>query len=104
MSSWSESTRLDPAHPSLAGHFPDNPLAPGVLLLDRVMQALERGWPHCRVTGMGMGKFRRPWRPGQDLEIHLEATGQGVIAFTCLHEGEQVAQGQFSVACGEPAP
>lgn len=99
MITWSEQVRLDPAHPSLPGHFPGDPLAPGVLLLDRAMQAVERAWPDCRVTGMSMGKFRSPWRPGQLIEILLQSDGRNTISFSCHHEGERVAEGQFKVEC-----
>lgn len=30
------------SHPALAGHFPDNPIVPGVLLLGEVLLAVER--------------------------------------------------------------
>ncbi|MEZ5592806.1 MAG: hypothetical protein R3F53_19725 [Gammaproteobacteria bacterium] len=29
-------------HPSLAGHFPSNPIVPGVVILDEVMQAVQQ--------------------------------------------------------------
>ena len=29
-------------HPSLPGHFPGHPVVPGVVLLDRVLQAIEQ--------------------------------------------------------------
>ncbi len=97
MNNWSERTPLDESHPCLAGHFPGNPLAPGVLLLDRVIQALERGWPDRRVVGMSMGKFMHPWRSGQTLDITLEASAEDGIRFACHHEGQLIAQGQFRV-------
>ena len=30
------------SHPALAGHFPDNPIVPGALLLSEVLRAVER--------------------------------------------------------------
>ena len=32
-------------HPSLPGHFPGHPIVPGVVLLDRVLEAIETGHP-----------------------------------------------------------
>jgi 3-hydroxymyristoyl/3-hydroxydecanoyl-(acyl carrier protein) dehydratase len=43
--------RVPATHPALAGHFPGNPVVPGVLMLDHVMQALEQ------VTGLAVTRL-----------------------------------------------
>ena len=104
MRTWRETTLLEPGHPSLAGHFPGNPLAPGVLLLDRVMQAAARGWPGKRVSGLPQAKFVQPWRPGQRLDIVLEEVATGRLRFACRHAGQLVAQGQLGLEAEGDAP
>ncbi|MEJ6022743.1 hypothetical protein [Ramlibacter sp. PS4R-6] len=57
------------AHPSLAGHFPGNPIVPGVLLLDHVMARL------AAVTGRAMVrvqrvKFSSILKPGEAVRTH----------------------------------
>lgn len=34
--------KIDKHHPSLAGHFPDNPIVPGVVILDHLMQLWQK--------------------------------------------------------------
>ncbi|MEW6728087.1 MAG: hydroxymyristoyl-ACP dehydratase [Pseudomonadota bacterium] len=98
---WRETTLLEAEHPSLAGHFPGNPLAPGVLLLDRVMQAVARGWPRYRVSGLPQAKFVHPWRPGEHLDIVLEKSTPGRLSFVCQHAGQPVAHGLLNVEINE---
>jgi 3-hydroxymyristoyl/3-hydroxydecanoyl-(acyl carrier protein) dehydratase len=51
-------------HPSLAGHFPGNPVVPGVLLLDHVLHALERSTGRS-VTRLRQVKFVSILLPGE---------------------------------------
>ena len=63
-------------HPALAGHFPGNPLVPGVVLLDEAIASIERA------RGGAFGKFRlasvkflQPVKPPAMLTVRCRASG-----------------------------
>ena len=66
-----EHFHIDAAHPALPGHFPGDPIVPGVVLLDRVVAAVERAWG-LRACGLPQVKFLRPLRPGQVADLSIE--------------------------------
>lgn len=64
-------------HPALPGHFPGNPVIPGVVLLDHIMIAAgdflsERDGGRWRVTQAPAVKFLRPLAPQTPVEIHFD--------------------------------
>ncbi len=84
--------RIDAAHPSLPGHFPGNPVVPGVVLLDRVCAALERAGAG-RLRRLLAVKFLAPLLPGQ--EALLTATREGSrVRFRIEREGTPVLGGE----------
>jgi len=85
-------------HPSLPGHFPGRPLVPGVVLLDRVMDAIEARDgvlpPGLRLPQV---KFLQPLLPGEAAQVELEGAAprwrfRVVRAEVLLATGEVVAE------------
>ncbi|HTV86227.1 MAG TPA: hydroxymyristoyl-ACP dehydratase [Dyella sp.] len=65
-----------PEHPCLPGHFPGQPLVPGVLLLEHVARAL-REWRAQRLARVVEAKFLAPLHPGEPAEVELgESAGR----------------------------
>ncbi|MGQ0586884.1 MAG: hypothetical protein ACT4PK_06755 [Gammaproteobacteria bacterium] len=93
-------------HPCLPGHFPGNPIVPGVVLLEQVLDA-ARAWrgTDARLAGLPAVKFLSPLLPGQRFDILLEEQGPGGqgprIRFTCSAADRVLAQG--SLALAEPS-
>lgn len=96
---------IAPDHPAFAGHFPGQPLLPGVLLLAEVLEAVLDVPALARSVGpaprIGAAKFLAPVRPGAQLTLQLLSGPRGV-RFE-VREGERVAaSGQFERAGGTP--
>ncbi len=83
-----------PEHPAFEGHFPGDPMVPGVLLLDAVVHALcEASQADAGGLRVDSVKFLAVVRPGEALTVHGEAGG-----------GFSLRQGERIVATGSLAP
>lgn len=81
-------------HPSLAGHFPGDPIVPGVVLLEEVVRAFQAWQPDSRPVEMPVAKFLAPLRPGQSFTIKFAESGGRGIRFECVRDdGRPLAQG-----------
>lgn len=63
---------VDAAHPSLPGHFPGNPIVPGVVLLDHVIDAIEARHGALATLRLPQVKFMQPLLPGEPARIELD--------------------------------
>ncbi len=94
--------RVPNSHPCLAGHFPDQPIVPGVLLLEHVQSAAECWLGHeFTSTRWAQIKFMRPLLPEQEARVDLEQIGDGPrirfwIRATC--DDALIAAGEFSAS------
>src|SRR5512139_2096548 len=81
-------------HPALAGHFPGNPVVPGVVLLTELLRAIERelGWGNGPVTVTAV-KFMRLLRPNEPFTLRLEPLSDREVSFAVLRAQDPIAKG-----------
>jgi 3-hydroxyacyl-[acyl-carrier-protein] dehydratase len=67
---------IDAAHPALPGHFPGHPVVPGVVVLDRVLAAIEAAGEaeHGPLGALRLPqvKFVQPLLPGEAARIEID--------------------------------
>lgn len=91
-----EALRIPAGHPSLPGHFPGNPVVPGVVLLDRVAAAIEHAGGG-RLARIAAVKFLAPLRPDEGAELRV--TGEGSrVRFRIEREGSIILSGEGELA------
>ena len=98
------------AEPHFQGHFPENPVMPGVLIIEAMAQTgailmsktLDADIDNTLIYFLGVesAKFRRPIRPGDRIEMPVEvtATRRGVFKFRgeARVDGLKCADAEFS--------
>jgi len=89
------------AHPALAGHFPGNPIVPGVVILGRVCRAVAEAHG-ATVAAVPVVKFHAPLRPAEPFDIGFEPAGAGSVSFRVVRGKTLIAAGtvRIDVAAG----
>ena len=81
-------------HPAFAGHFPDRPILPGVVLLDRALLLAQTLAPMAQWS-IAQAKFQRPVGPGQTLTFVLGEVRAGLWELQVRSASRLVASGSL---------
>jgi len=81
-------------HPSLPGHFPGRPLVPGVVVLERVVEAIETTHGALGPLRLPQVKFLQPLLPGESARIELDGAAPR-WRFRVLRDATLIASGEI---------
>ena len=84
-------------HPALPGHFPGRPVVPGVVVLERVVEAIEAAQGPLGALRLPQVKFVQPLLPGEAAEIALEGEAPR-WRFRVTRQGDAIASGEVVLA------
>lgn len=84
-------------HPSLAGHFPGNPVVPGAVILNEVFMAMEKHWPEICAAGINFVKFIKPLLADQKVLVSFVKKDSDSINFVCKHKDIVLVSGKCKV-------
>ncbi|MGV8940749.1 MAG: hypothetical protein ACOH1P_04315 [Lysobacter sp.] len=94
-------------HPCLPGHFPGRPLVPGVVMLDRVLDAVGAAYPQPATATWRLPqvKFLQPLRPGETATVELLPVASPQDAarwrFRVLRGADVLASGEITAGSAQ---
>lgn len=80
-------------HPALAGHFPGEPILPGVVLLDEALHAIEAASGATGPWRIGSVKFLGTIVERPTLTLEFDRAPSGLWRFALTDRGRPVAAG-----------
>jgi 3-hydroxymyristoyl/3-hydroxydecanoyl-(acyl carrier protein) dehydratase len=86
--------------PWFCGHFPGDPILPGIAQIELVLTLLENHFRRpVRLRRLGRVKFKKIVRPGETLDIQAGAGNkENVYCFRIVSAGEEVCAGMITLA------
>ncbi|SHN90864.1 hypothetical protein [bacterium endosymbiont of Bathymodiolus sp. 5 South] len=84
-------------HPSLSGHFPDNPIVPGAIIVEKVIQGLSELETPKEVITLIAIKFIKPILPNQKVAVLCKNISPTLLSFECSVDGKVSVLGRLSI-------
>ncbi len=90
--------KIDGNSPWFSGHFPDDPVLPGIAQLKVVIDLLSSSVAdNMRMSSMSRIKFRKIIRPGELLDVNVSSdTKENNFMFRITSGNEEVCSGKMS--------
>lgn len=88
---------IQTTHASLKGHFPNNPVIPGVIILDEIINIIKTIKPEFTVNSIPMVKFIHPLLPEQKVIVEITEKTETTISFSCSHNNTKLVTGQLAL-------
>ena len=88
---------IQATHPSLKGHFPGNPVVPGVVILDEVINIIKTLKPDLTVDTIPMVKFTHPLLAEQEVSVEIKEKSEMAISFMCSYNETKLVTGQITL-------
>lgn len=85
------------SHPSLEGHFPNNSIVPGVVILDEVFSIVKNLKPDLTIATIPMVKFTHPLLAEQIVTIEIKQKNDNALSFNCSHNDIKLVTGQLTL-------
>jgi|GEM_PF-66373 len=85
--------------PWFSGHFPDDPILPGIAQLNMAAEAISLArQENLSIKRLSRVKFKKRVRPGERLEIRASATEANLYTFRITSEAQDVCSGMMLLA------
>lgn len=97
MDTYQSQCLINDQHPSLPGHFPGNPVVPGVVILDEVIHALAQWQPQLHIKGFNTVKFLQPLLPNESFSIEFTLSKSDRMKFECKKNQMVLASGLINL-------
>jgi len=95
--------KISAKHPCLAGHFPGNPIVPGAVILDEVIQIILQQNSDFKLSGFTSVKFIQPLLATQEVTVQVDKMPDSSntcqkVKFVVTVNDSAIAQGEARLA------